>query len=101
MTREFHIKGYLMESIIYGKPTLHRVITLKALITNFKYFTKEVKYYDDPYIEYEESVTAADLIKGSTDQMAMDASNLQDPNDKTKTDYDNAKNKGIRKISSL
>ncbi|KAK6046008.1 zinc knuckle, partial [Cooperia oncophora] len=87
-----------MEAIIYGKPILKSVETLKSLIANFKEYAQPQKYSSDDYTQYEESLNAVDLIGGSIQQIECARDKLQSLIYKMKADYDITKNKDDRKM---
>ncbi|KAK5972435.1 hypothetical protein GCK32_011245 [Trichostrongylus colubriformis] len=58
-----------MESIIYGKPILNSVLTLKTLMKNFEPYTKEQDYSGDETNQYEEVVQTMDLLQGTHDAL--------------------------------
>ncbi|KAK6054751.1 hypothetical protein COOONC_07745, partial [Cooperia oncophora] len=86
-----------MESILYGKPILHNVLTLRTLVERFKSYAEPQKYSEDDQLQFEEILQTIDLLKGSIGQIDLARSNIQTLVDKIKLDYDTTKNKEDRK----
>nr|CDJ97142.1 Pao retrotransposon peptidase family [Haemonchus contortus] len=88
-----------MQSIIYGKPILHNVLTLKSLIANFQIYTAAQTYSgNSDETRYEETLQAIDLIKGSMSQIDAAKTSLQTLIEQMKESYDSTKSKEEKKI---
>ncbi|KAK6033699.1 hypothetical protein OSTOST_00122 [Ostertagia ostertagi] len=87
-----------MQSILYGRPIVHSTAALKALVANFRMYTEAQPLSNDSdEAQYEETMQAIDLIKGSISQIDFAKTSLQALIDKMKDTYENTKNKEEKK----